>query len=313
MICNNCGNNNNDENKFCIKCGKELSVIKNTSPNACPNCGAENGESSKFCVSCGKQLILKSETINNTFQRKQKSKKQLRQESKNSLKKNMIRKNSYFNNLKFLWIPVGVVIGTVIIVLSLELIFNKYPNSSEIPIEQKSTNPIVEAKVYEIASKFICSCGSCNEEPLETCKCATAAEERQFIRDYLEKNQNPDDIVIAVANKYGWMKAEFASNYNLDVSRIWNPNQLQITKDVISNQPDLINTKATISDKYTIYSAFNCPCGKCTVDELRDCTCNHPNGATEVKKFIDEKISENKYTINEIVDIVDQKYGGKKI
>jgi len=311
MICNNCGINNNDENKFCTKCGKELSVIKDISQNACLNCGAENSPASKFCVSCGKQLFLKSKKINNSFQRKQKSKKRLRHESKNSFKKNVTRKNSFFKNLKLLWITVGVVIGTIIFISSLELIFQK--NEPEVPVEQKSRYPVVEAKVYEIASKFICSCGSCNEEPLETCKCATAVEERQFIRDYLEKNQEPGDIVIAVANKYGWMKAEFASNYNVDVSRIWNPNQLQITKDVISNQPDLMNTKATISDKYTIYSAFNCPCGKCAVDELRDCTCNHPNGATEVKKFIDEKISENKYTINEIVEIVDQKYGGKKI
>jgi len=32
-----------------------------------------------------------------------------------------------------------------------------------------------------------------------------------------------------------------------------------------------------------------------------------------IKRFIDEKINENKYTISEIIELVDKKYGGKKI
>lgn len=313
MICNSCGTNNNEENKFCINCGEELTAVENISNNACPNCGVENDEVNKFCVSCGKQLILKTDSRNINFQQKKKSKKQLSRESKNSLKKYPARKNSNIKNLKFLWITVGVVIGSVIIVSTFDLIFNRYPDKSEIPFEQKSTNPVVEAKVFEIASKFVCSCGTCNEESLEVCTCVRAVEERQFIRDYLEQNQKPDDIVIAVANKYGWMKAEFASSYSVNPSKVWNPNQLKIAKDIVSNTPDLINIKATISDKYAIYSAFNCPCGQCNIDELKDCNCAHPNGAKEVKKFIDEKINERKYTINEIIELVDKKYGGKKI
>jgi len=319
MICNSCGANNNEANKFCTNCGEELTALENTFQNVCLNCDVENDEANKFCVSCGYQLIQKSETIKNKFQQKKKSKKQLRRESKNNLKRNPARKTSNINNLKFLWITVGIVIGSIIIASAFDLIFNnstgkKIPTSRD---EQKSANPIVESKVYEIASKFVCSCGTCNEESLEVCACERAVEERQFIRDYLEQSTNggqkPDDIVSAVVNKYGWMKAEFASNYKVDPSRVWNPGQLQVIKDIISTTPGLINTKATISDKYTIYSAFHCPCGQCGIDELKDCTCNHPNGANEVKRFIDEKINENKYTINEIIKTVDNKFGGKKI
>jgi predicted RNA-binding Zn-ribbon protein involved in translation (DUF1610 family) len=320
MICNTCGINNTEENKFCINCGKELSAAANISENACPECGAETNETNKFCISCGHQLNQKSEPKKNYTQqnrvnistcKKEKSKKQLRRELKNSFKRKQAGKFSGMKNLKLLWITVGVVIGAVIIASAFDLIFR--PQTKDVPVELKSSNPVVEAKVFEIASKFVCSCGTCNEESLEVCKCEAAVEERQFIRDYLEQNQKPEDIVVAVANKYGWMKAEFAANYNVDASRVWNPNQLEITKDIVSSTPGLINTKATISDRYTIFSAFICPCGQCTKDELRDCTCNHPNGAMEVKRFIDEKINENKYTINEIVEIVDQKYGGKKI
>ncbi|GIK61874.1 MAG: zinc-ribbon domain-containing protein [Ignavibacteriota bacterium] len=323
MICNSCGVNNKEENKFCINCGDELIVAENTSGNDCPNCGAENDEENKFCISCGHQLnknagqrknfAEQSKAVTSTG-KKGKSKKQLHRESKGSFKRKQARKFSGLKNLKLLWITVGVVLGSVILATSFDLIFR--PQTKDIPVEIKSSNPVVEAKVFEIASKFVCSCGTCNEESLEVCTCGRAVEERQFIRDYLEQNQKSEDIVVAVANKYGWLKAEFASAFNVDASKVWNPNQLQISNNIIppiSPAPATSNNKATISDRYTIYSAFNCPCGQCRIDELKDCNCPHPNGAKEVKKFIDEKINENKYSVNDIIDFVDKKYGGKKI
>lgn len=320
MICNACGVNNNEENKFCINCGEELVETESTSGNNCPSCGAENSEDNKFCISCGHQLSQntgqrKNFTVHNKphsdTSKNRKSKKQLRREEKASFKKKQFRKTFSLKNLKLLWITVGVVIVAVIITSAFDLIFR--PQSKDIPVETKSSNPIVEAKVFEIASKFVCSCGTCNEESLEVCSCGRAVEERQFIRDYLEQNQKPDNVVVAVANKYGWLKSEFASLYNVEASRVWNPNPLEINKDIISTTPALINNKATISDRYTIYSAFTCPCGQCNKDELRDCTCNHSNGAMVIKRFIDEKINENKFTISEIIELVDKKYGGKKI
>lgn len=320
MICNSCGVNNKEENKFCINCGEELIVAENTSGNDCPNCGAENDEENKFCISCGHQLNKNAGQRKNfaeqskavtTTGKKGKSKKQLHRESKGSFKGKQARKFSGLKNLKLLWITVGVVIGSVILATSFDLIFR--PQTKDIPVEIKSSNPVVEAKVFEIASKFVCSCGTCNEESLEVCTCGRAVEERQFIRDYLEQNQKSEDIVVAVANKYGWMKAEFASTYNVDASKVWNPNPLEINKNALSTNPALISTKATISDRYTIYSAFTCPCGQCNKDELRECTCTHPNGAMVIKRFIDEKINENKYTISDIIELVDKKYGGKKI
>lgn len=322
MTCNYCGVKNNPDNKFCTNCGEELTGLDNTFANICPDCGAENNKEHKFCISCGYHLNQMSEAgINkldqlagskiNNIQPKKKSKKQLRRESKNSSKRKNEKKLSTFNNLKPLWITVGVIIGSLLIAISFDLIFR--PQKTEIPVEVKSTNPVIEAKVFEIASKFVCSCGSCNEEPLETCKCATAVDERQFIRDYLLENQKPDYIILAVANKYGWLEAEFASTFNVDRSKVWDPNQLILTNENTNSVIDQTNETATISDKYTIYSAFNCPCGQCGIDELRDCDCPHPKGAKEVKKFIDDKIIENKYTISEIIELVDEKYGGKKI
>lgn len=69
---------------------------------------------------------------------------------------------------------------------------------------------------------------------------------------------------------------------------------------------------ATAADRIEIFSRFKCPCGQCGIDELKDCGCAHPRGATEVKSFVDQKIAENKYTIAQITKQVEDKYGGKK-
>jgi response regulator RpfG family c-di-GMP phosphodiesterase len=313
MICNTCGIKNKEENKFCINCGEELTETENISQNICSNCGTENDDLNKFCISCGHQLIQKPYRQKRNYNQKKKNKKQLHRESKNNFKRKQTRKFSHRKNLKLLWITVAVVIGSVVLASSFDLIFNKYPDKEKAVFEQKSTNPAVEAKVFEIASKFVCSCGSCNEESLEVCSCGRAIEERQFIRNYLEQNQKPEDIIVAVANRYGWIKAEFAANYNVDASKVWKSGQLEIPDNIVSTPSALVSTKAAFSDRYTIYSAFICPCGQCNKDELSECTCNHPGGAVEVKRFIDEKINENKYTINDIIELVDNKYGGKKI
>ena len=340
MTCNNCGLLNDKENKYCINCGEELTVDESSDLVNCSRCGFDNDPENIFCISCGNKLQHKTEkdyphSYQHTKNRLQTIKAE-RNKNKHDIRK--ISKNNS-KNIKTLWITTSVVIAAVLTITVLLPIFNKTPDKKEISFsqgvnEQKSNNPAIETKVYEIASKFVCSCGNCNEESLEICKCERAIEERQFIRNYLEQSdkraQKQDEIVIEVANKYGWLKAQFASAYNVDPSRVWNPNlltnqagQLQPNKDFLLPTSDLFQpeadeplaqkTKATISDKYTLYSAFNCPCGRCRIDELKDCNCDHPGGAKEIKRFVDEKISENKYTINEITDLINNKYGGKKI
>ena len=58
---------------------------------------------------------------------------------------------------------------------------------------------------------------------------------------------------------------------------------------------------------------FECPCGQCGIEELYECDCNHPNGAIEIKRFIDQKITGSTFTVQEITEQVNNKYGGKKI
>lgn len=94
-------------------------------------------------------------------------------------------------------------------------------NSRHNHIETKSSNPAIEAKVFKIASMFICSCRKCKKESLEVCKCNRAIEERNLIRKYTEQNETVDKVVLTIAERYGFLKAEYANNYNVDKSQTW--------------------------------------------------------------------------------------------
>lgn len=228
MICNTCGTNNNQENKFCSNCGSELISTSGSENLVCQDCGSVNETDNKFCINCGADL--ENDTINKTHHDANnfKKKKHKRYETHNAYGKGVHKKNNAGEktlNLKPLWISVGIAVIVIIIVVANNIKNNNPSGQVEDIVEIKSSNPAIESQVYAIASKFVCSCQSCNQLPLESCKCGIAVEERQFIRVYLEKNKKPDDIVVALANQYGWLKAEFASEYKVDKSKVWSRGQ----------------------------------------------------------------------------------------
>jgi uncharacterized membrane protein YvbJ len=64
MKCNNCGEQNRPDVKFCENCGEPLNPVKDKQPVTlafqgivCSNCGSENRGGVKFCEECGTPLI----------------------------------------------------------------------------------------------------------------------------------------------------------------------------------------------------------------------------------------------------------------
>ncbi len=164
----------------------------------CLSCGFTNDDNNKICINCGGEIYTVSDS-------------------------GYLRKAP---NLKPLWITVGIIIVLILTAISYDLIFHKYPDNSQIQTGDKSSdiflNPVIKAQVTSIASKFVCSCRNpdCNKTSLESCTCNTAAAERQFISEKLEQNNKPDDIVVLLANKYGFLKSEFASKYKIASDKI---------------------------------------------------------------------------------------------
>ncbi len=314
MTCHECGTANPDGALFCASCGAKL-VRKDSfggeqsSPKhtiECAVCGAGNSGNDKYCMACGAEL------------RRHHAKHQGHQshQSKQNGKKEKHRAS------RFKWTPATIAVvligGVLGFIGFMELVVKKEPVPPQPFVETKTNDSKLESKVMDVASKFICSCGTCGEKPLETCKCDKAAEERQFIRNYLQAGQTPEQVIAAVMNTYGWLKPEFAAKYDstnaiktrLNQSSAANQSQSTFTEIALKkNQGKRI---AAITDSEEIYSHFRCPCGQCGMDELKDCTCKHPRGATEVKAFVQTKIAEGKYTTAQIMDELRVKYGERK-
>lgn len=77
MICINCGYNNKDDAKFCIKCGSKIMPLSGTGSFGgaaegsgkiyCTYCGTENRSSYRFCKHCGKELFKKPAANQNVW------------------------------------------------------------------------------------------------------------------------------------------------------------------------------------------------------------------------------------------------------
>lgn len=331
MKCIKCGFDNNIENKFCINCGSRLNKNEHSGEIICESCGAVNELTNNYCTSCGENLKspssknLEESSANqqlryNKPHKKKKSKHynivnnqhRLTGQTRLTGQKHLPEKKL---NFKPLLVSIVIFIISYLVYVIIDSQLDKKNLYEQKVFEVKSSNPAVEAQVYEIASKFACSCGTCGEESLEKCTCPRAVEERQFIRDYVERKGNPTDITVALANKYGYLKAEYAKNYNIDPSKVWTAKALQYTSssNLDLRQPRALDKKATLANAAEIYSAFKCPCGQCSIDDLKDCNCTHKNGAIEIKSFIVDLINKGSYTVNDIIRIVDERYGGKKI
>lgn len=314
MKCNNCDADNRDDAKFCVSCGAGLQLAKVSShTKPCLNCGFENTRDARFCASCGVELRRQHEHQSHHHHQQQKQPKKKEKRVDTRLK----------------WHPalVGLlIIGGGALLIAIPYITGNPPGrkpQAERIIEQRSADPKIEAKVKEVASQFICSCGTCGEEPLDVCSCNTAVQERQFIRNAVQSGQTVDQIVTAVNSTFGWMKPEFVVKYDsvgrrsipepvtskTDGSKGQGPTGKKNTPATQTTPQAGTNTRtfsqlrignsgiATAFDREEVFSRFRCPCGQCRIDELKDCSCDHPRGAKEVKAFVDQKIAEKQYTV----------------
>ncbi|GBD90314.1 double zinc ribbon [bacterium BMS3Abin04] len=295
MKCNKCGIENSSENKFCTECGAELKAEADSF--YCTHCGAENSKTSNFCVKCGTSLPKKR----NNWKNKSVDKNYRNKSKKKQPQKRLILLDKLLEN-KAVTVIGLVVVGFIVVQF---LPNNKTPITHRNRIPNSNTNfvGLAGSRLNDIASKFICSCGTCGELPLETCGCPTATEEKEFIQSQMDAKKSDSQIIKSVNSKYGWIKPQF--KYLL--SSVGTKSNK--SSDERNNEIKL----ASLLDMQLITEQFKCPCGQCNVEELKDCNCNHPKGAKEVKGFIRDKIKQNTYTVDQIITMVNNTYGGKKI
>lgn len=321
--CTNCQAENDISAKFCFNCGSEL--VSQTAPKgACQNCGFENPEEAKFCASCGASIGGKStisqppylqnppkESMISRGKPAAQQKKKGKRKHKSPARQNFPKRRQAAKK----WNPTTVAvvaIGALLVIFYFVYMNQRAAKISEPYVEQKTNNIELENKVLAVASKFVCACGSCPKEPLEICSCPTARKERDFIRNALYSGMDEGNVINTLNNRFGGIESEFESQYgsgkvNLNLPQSTRQNLLL---DLPGDSGDA-SQLASFANRVEIISHFACSCGQCEQDELIDCDCDHPRGAKEVKRFIDEKISEGDLTVAQIIELVENKYGGK--
>jgi len=270
-----------------------------------------NEKDATYCRQCGQQLDHQQ-----AHQQKKKKKKKNRHHNQPSqpspirqpglLLKTMMDKPFYY--------VLGIVGLAMVLVFTREVIQSARTPERARVTEQKTNNPAVESAVLAVASKFVCSCGTCGEIPLESCTCETAIEERQFVRDRIVSGQDLNVVTAALALTYGSPKPAFAE----EVTALTSKESAQSASDAQSppigtkKAATAVTAVATLLDRNEVFSHFTCPCGQCGIDELLYCDCSHPKGAREVKKYVDDLIRSNTKSVKDVVEAVDAKYGGRK-
>lgn len=201
MQCIECSAQNKDDARFCTRCGALLRLASSgSSTRKCPECRFENPLDGKYCAKCGADLREHADghrkhEHDRFVQRRQNKKKHKRVDT------------------KLHWHPavvtVVLLVGVVLVIAGIELLRRNDVAPPARITESRSRDQKLESAAMQIASRFICSCGTCGEKPLDTCSCNRAIEERQFIRDYLEQGQSPTQVIMALNRSYGWIKPEF--------------------------------------------------------------------------------------------------------
>jgi uncharacterized membrane protein YvbJ len=200
MIYGACGIRNDEGAERCTHCGALLQVAEpKTRGNICRGCGFENPPHSKFCSRCGADLKVYSRTAKTHPSGKQKKS----------------RKESLFARV-LRWHPITVIMALFailfIMIAAVQMIQNARTSNVPLPAQEiTSADPKVETLVQAVASRYLCSCGTCQAEPLDICSCARAVEVRQFIRNKVQVGQSAYQVMVAVDQTYGWKKNDAGS------------------------------------------------------------------------------------------------------
>lgn len=167
-------------------------------------------------------------------------------------------------------------------------------------------------EVREVASRFWCSCGSCEDPELADCSCPTAVAEKRLIDQELQKGIAELDVVRAVHRRYGRIKSQYASLVEDTTGETAAIGERAAANDSGAALP-VIGAKAALiageADTLAIAKRFTCACGQCGDLALTDCDCDHPRGAREMKALIAYQVSQKRHTADEIVQAVSYEYG----
>lgn len=247
----------------------------------CTKCGHENKKGLKFCTACGVRLPKS-------------------------------RRNSKDGAAGQSQTKVALLAGSILLIA---LVWGLKPEEGGSKISPTELpKKLYSSAVLEVATKFLCACGTCDVPELVECTCPTAIDEKDAINRELATGKSQNEVVAILNKRFGGIKPQFASMVSF-------PSPGQTTSTPNSGQTEPSSTReavklpagtpsyATAMDQKSIEQHFICACGECQDHVLSECTCDHPRGAKEMKAFIAYKISQKRFAIEDIVKSVAYEYG----
>lgn len=104
----------------------------------------------------------------------------------------------------------AVVYGAIAVAVIVLFVAQNNKNASSAHDSASVAGRTFDAQVYEVANKFMCSCGDCSDV-LGACTCSTAMQEMTFIDEHLKRGVAQLDVVKFLNMQYGHIRPEFAS------------------------------------------------------------------------------------------------------
>ena len=105
-------------------------------------------------------------------------------------------------------IAVGAIVLCIGLVAKMVFFPGQGPSTPTV-VEYRPSAPVnaaLESQVMQVAANFSCACGGCGELPLDECTCTMprgAKEEKDFIRDQLQKGLSVEQVTALVEAEYG--------------------------------------------------------------------------------------------------------------
>lgn len=204
-----------------------------------------------------------------------------------------------------------IAMAAVGLLLVVVMVWRQTPPEADVDQAAIAAAEAGDPRMREIEARFRCPCGNCGHLELADCACEVpggALEMKTSIARLLSEGQGENEVIAAIAGRFGGLKPEGTGTES-------SPQGQTAVKD-FEGDDTAVNLHSSHREPAApeavmrVASVFDCPCGNCVLT-LVDCTCDHANGAVEVKAYINDRLSAG-LSEADVIEAVAQAFGAQR-
>jgi cytochrome c-type biogenesis protein CcmH/NrfF len=204
-----------------------------------------------------------------------------------------------------------VAIAAVVLLLVLAMIWRQTPAKVDIDQAAIAAAETSDPGMREIEARFRCPCGNCGHLELADCSCDVpggAMEMKTAIARLLSEGQEKTAVIATIAGRFGGLKPESTTSESPPAGPA-TPHENEVA-DAVVDLHSSHGSPAAPDAVMRVAEVFDCPCGNC-VHTLVDCTCDHAEGAVEVKSFISDRLTAG-FSETDVIESVAQTFEARR-